>query len=222
MQLETYSALGRADGSRWSCACGLTRWSCQPRARSILTWATKRSQDHQPTQGPAAATAACWGTVVWATSSCHQSKVHEFYASAGLQPSCCEIIIVKATDSVPNAHFSSAFCSWLPPLLAPPLMQQGLVTQWGVGLARLHSGGCLARLRRPGHRTCTWVWEMHEVNPCAMSCGICCGHAHVQCQASAYLMLLLTAYSAAAVYKVLRLAYKVLQLVYKVLQLVYK
>ncbi|GFH23569.1 hypothetical protein HaLaN_21198 [Haematococcus lacustris] len=23
---------------------------------------------------------------------------------------CCEIAVVKATDSVPNAHFSSAFC----------------------------------------------------------------------------------------------------------------
>ncbi|GFH11969.1 hypothetical protein HaLaN_07574 [Haematococcus lacustris] len=42
----------------------------------------------------------------------------------------CEIAVVKATDSVPNAHFSSAFC-WLSPPLAPPLTQQGLVTQLG-------------------------------------------------------------------------------------------
>ncbi|GFH28062.1 hypothetical protein HaLaN_26482 [Haematococcus lacustris] len=63
--------------------------------------------------------------------------------------------------------------------------------QWGVGLGRLHSGVCSAQQIRPGHRTCTRVYAMHEVNPCAMSCGICCGHAHVQCQASAYLMLLL-------------------------------
>ncbi|GFH29693.1 hypothetical protein HaLaN_28399 [Haematococcus lacustris] len=40
----------------------------------------------------------------------------------------CELTIVKATASVPNAHFSSAFC-WLLPPLAPPLAQQGLVGQ---------------------------------------------------------------------------------------------
>ncbi|GFH08327.1 hypothetical protein HaLaN_03271, partial [Haematococcus lacustris] len=40
----------------------------------------------------------------------------------------CEIAVVKATDSVPSAHFSSAFC-WLLPPLAPPLAQQGLVRQ---------------------------------------------------------------------------------------------
>ncbi|GFH31018.1 uncharacterized protein HaLaN_29965, partial [Haematococcus lacustris] len=36
----------------------------------------------------------------------------------------CELIIVKATASVPNAHFSSAFC-WLPLPFAPPLAEQG-------------------------------------------------------------------------------------------------
>ncbi|GFH33715.1 hypothetical protein HaLaN_33124, partial [Haematococcus lacustris] len=44
----------------------------------------------------------------------------------------CEIIIVKATDSGPTAHFRSAFC-WL----SPPLAQQGLVTH-GSGNRHTH------------------------------------------------------------------------------------
>ncbi|GFH30957.1 hypothetical protein HaLaN_29897 [Haematococcus lacustris] len=57
---------------------------------------------------------------------------------------------------MPTSAQPSGVCasSWLLPPLAPPLTQQGLVTQWDVALGRLHSGGCLARLRRPGHRTC--------------------------------------------------------------------
>ncbi|GFH16756.1 hypothetical protein HaLaN_13243 [Haematococcus lacustris] len=57
--------------------------------------------------------------------------LHQNKARVGIEPGC-ELIIVKATDSVPNSHFSSAFwivlsCSWLLLQLAPPLAQQGLV-----------------------------------------------------------------------------------------------
>ncbi|GFH17773.1 hypothetical protein HaLaN_14472, partial [Haematococcus lacustris] len=91
---------------------------------------------------------------------------------------CCEIAVVKATDSVPSAHFSSAFwcvclqlaiaatcaatcatrpCHTSTPTPGLPCLALAWLgglpsstAQWDVALGQLRSGGCLARLTRPG------------------------------------------------------------------------
>ncbi|GFH14041.1 hypothetical protein HaLaN_10015 [Haematococcus lacustris] len=146
--------------------------------------------DLLPPPSDAAATGGL--PVSLAAPACPLNVTVPYACAIGYRTSgCCEIAVVKATASVPNAHFSSAFwCVCLQLATAatcaatcatgpyragtptPGLADLALAwlgglpsstAQWGVSLCRLHSGECSARLTRPGHRTCTWVWEMHEI-----------------------------------------------------------